>query len=210
MSNTKFEISNITLKVTPNASSVKEKVADATKRKKAMNETLTEAWERVMKTKAYETKKERFDAVREAMVSGELGRESGSQGKRLSAAEVERLYAVLKERNRERILQEMADNVPDNYWLITDEQRLAEFLVRLDEEEEIVFDVETTGVDVWKDHIVGHVITAIKADIHAYIPTKHITDQAQLPNEYVLKKLRPYYENESIGKLAHNAKLLVL
>src|SRR5699024_7005111 len=90
--------------------------------------------------------------------------------------------------------------------LITTEERLDEFLSILDEEDEIVFDVETTGTDVWEDYIVGHVITAIKADIHAYVPTKHDDPAPQLDNEYVNEKLRPYYEDESLGKIAHNAK----
>lgn len=204
----KVEITNIQIKVPRVQDEVKsrENVVDADKRKKANNESLEDAWRRIMGTKAYESKREKFDEIRRAMFSGEIGREPGSQGKRLSAAEVDRLWKVLQERQREQRLAEMAASVPKNYWLITDEQRLDEFCTLLDNEEEIVFDVETTGTDVWKDHIVGHVITAIKADIHAYIPTKHETDQKQLGNDLVIRKLKPYYENADIGKLAHNAK----
>src|SRR5699024_8579091 len=84
--------------------------------------------------------------------------------------------------------------------------QLDEFLRLVDGEEEIVFDVETTGVDVWSDYIVGHVISAVEADIHAYIPTKHEDNTPQLNNEYVNDQLRPYYEDASLGKIAHNAK----
>src|SRR5690606_22121123 len=56
------------------------------------------------------------------------------------------------------------------------------------------------------DYIVGNVLTAVAADIHAYIPTKHQTDEPQLPHEYVMKRLKPYYENEAIEKIAHNSK----
>src|SRR5690625_3817888 len=99
----------------------------------------------------------------------------------------------------------MVYNTPDNYWLITDEIQLAEFLDILDEEDEIVFDVETTGTDVWNDYIVGHVITAVKADVHAYIPTKHDDPRPQLDNALVNRFLKPHYEDETLGKIAHNA-----
>src|SRR5690625_2113922 len=99
----------------------------------------------------------------------------------------------------------MVENTPDNYWLITDEKRLDEFLALLDDEDEIVFDVETTGTDVWEDYLVVHVITAVKADVHAYIPTKHEDPAPQLDHSYVLDRLRPYYEDKTLGKIAHNA-----
>src|SRR5690606_31049281 len=107
---------------------------------------------------------------------------------------------------REQKLQKMVEETPSNYWLITDEETFEEFLRILDGEDEIVFDVETTGTDVWNDYIVGHVISAVKADIHAYIPTRHKTTRRQLPHDYVNARLKPYYENPAIGKIAHNAK----
>src|SRR5699024_10705612 len=100
----------------------------------------------------------------------------------------------------EERLRKMVEETPNNYWLITDKNDLNDFLRLIDDEDEIVFDVETTGTDVWEDYIVGHVISAVKAGIHAYIPTKHVDTTPQLDNEYVNDKLRPYYENESLGK----------
>ncbi|WP_181349432.1 DNA polymerase [Thalassobacillus sp. CUG 92003] len=185
------------------------KVADARKRQadaqEANAEPLEEAWGRIMRSKSYANNQAKMDAVKQAMFSGELGREDGAKGK-FSAAEALRLYKYLAEQKREERLRDMAESVPDNYWLVTDEASLTELTHILDDEKEIVFDVETTGVNVWRDRIVGHVITAIQADIHAYIPTKHKTDHPQLDNEYVVKTLKPYYENPSLGKLAHNAK----
>lgn len=183
-----------------------KRVAAAAQRKKAATETLDEAWARIMAMKNSATDAQRLREVQSAMTEGLIGREPSSAGKRFSKAEALRLYKKLAEIKRKETLRNMVENTPDNYWLITDEAKLNEFLAILDNEDEIVFDVETTGTDVWKDHIVGHVITAIKADIHVYIPTKHKTDDRQLPNDYVVEKLKPYYENESIGKLAHNAK----
>ena len=183
-----------------------KRLAAAAQRKKAATETLDEAWARIMAMKNSATDAQRLREVQSAMAEGLIGREPFSAGKRFSKAEALRLYKKLAEIKREETLRNMVENTPDNYWLITDEAKLNDFLAILDNEDEIVFDVETTGTDVWKDRIVGHVITAIKADIHAYIPTRHKTDDRQLPNDYVVAKLKPYYENESIGKLAHNAK----
>src|SRR5699024_9251435 len=142
----------------------------------------------------------RLAEVKRAMEAGETGREAESTGKRFSKAEAVRLWRVLDEKLAEARLREMVDNTADNYWLITDEGALDEWLRLLDEEDEIVFDVETTGTDVWNDYIVGHVITSVKADVHAYIPTKHDDPAPQLDNALVNEKLRPYYEDESLGK----------
>lgn len=184
----------------------KQRIASAEKRKAAATETLDESWQRIFASKLSDTDAERLRQVQAAMSAGKIGREAGKEGKRFSKAEGLRLYKVLAEQMRDETLRKMVEETPANYWLITDEQRLDEFLAILADEDEIVFDVETTGTNVWSDYIVGHVITAIKADIHAYIPTKHKTDTPQLDNEYVVEKLRPFYEDSSIGKLAHNAK----
>src|SRR5690625_4148651 len=140
------------------------------------------------------------------MEAGEIGREAESAGKRFSKAEALRLWRVLDEKRAEDRLREMVENTPDNYRLITDEGELDGLLRLLDEEDEIVFDVETTGTDVWSDYIVGHVITAVKADVHAFITTKHDDDRPQLDHDWVIEQLRPIYEDETLGKIAHNAK----
>ncbi len=196
----------------PTASEAKEAIKTATKRKADANESMEDAWQRIFESKLTDADRNKLIEVKRAMDSGTIGRspeervnKNGSP-KRFSKAEALRLYKVLLEDQREETLRKMVEDTPDNYWLITDEARLDEFLRLLADEEEIVFDVETTGTDVWSNYIVGHVITAVKADIHAYIPTKHKTGAKQLDNDYVVRKLKPIYEDESIGKLAHNAK----
>lgn len=201
------KIGNIRLKGDDGAG--KQSARSAEKRKASANETIEEAWERIMQSKSYRDNKAQLDEVKAAMEAGEIGREpvpEGKKQKKFSAAEAKRLYKVLQRKKREQRLREMVDNTPDNYWLVTDVPKLDELCGLLDGEDEIVFDVESTGTDVWTDYIVGHVITAIKADVHAYIPTKHESQEKQLDNDYVVDKLRPYYEDESLGKLAHNAK----
>ncbi|PAD91653.1 hypothetical protein CHH52_13605 [Shouchella clausii] len=146
------------------------------------------------------------------MDAGVIGRDprdavtKAGRPKAFSKAEALRLYPGLLEKKRADMLAKMVAETPDNYWLITTKARLDEFLALLAAEDEIVFDVETTGVDIFNDYIVGHVISAVKADVHAYIPTKHVTETAQLDHDYVTERLKPYYEDGRLGKIAHNAK----
>lgn len=184
-----------------------EATKKAAKAKKAATETLAEAWERIFKLKNDDATLEKLNAVKAAMDAGTLGREPESAGKKFSKAEAERLFAVLKERYREELLQKMADEVPDNYHLITTKAALLRLVQILNAEKEIVFDVETTGVDVFGgDFIVGHVLTAVSKDLHFYIPTKHLDNPQQLDHDYVMETLKPVYENPFTLKIAHNAK----
>lgn len=209
---TGIKVSNISLKSGPSSEEkeeVKKRVKDASSRKKQAEETIEEAWSRIFNMKNSITDSKRLKEVKAAMDSGEIGREPAPEGKkqkRFSKTEALRLFREIERKRIQIRLKEMADNVPDNYWLIQDEVSLKKLTEILDDEKEIVFDVETTGTNVREDYIVGHVITAIESDIHAYIPTKHKTGSRQLPNELVLQSLKPYYEDESLGKLAHNAK----
>lgn len=186
--------------------SPKQAVKAAAKRKQAATETMDDAWQRILSMKNSDADQRKLNEVRAAMAEGLIDREPSVAAKRFSKAEALRLYMQLRERQREETLRKMVEEMPDNYWLITDAAKLDEFLSLLADEKEIVFDVETTGTDVWSDYIVGHVISAVKADIHAYIPTKHKTDAKQLDNDFVLRMLKPYYEDENIGKIAHNAR----
>ncbi|MBW3113529.1 DNA polymerase I [Bacillus sp. MCCB 382] len=182
------------------------KVKQASAKKKAANETLDEAWQRILAMKNSSPDQERLLAVKKAISEGTLGRSPSDAGKRLSKAECLRLYKELADQQREETLRKMVEKTPDNYWLIQDEATLDKFTAIVQSEKEIVFDVETTGTDIFEDYIVGNVITAVSADIHAYIPTKHITDGKQLSHDLVIRKLKPIYEDESIGKIAHNGK----
>ena len=180
-----------------------DSLAKASSKKKANMETLDEAWERIMAMKNSDTDNARIAEVRRAYNAGTIGRDSPD--KRFSKAEALRMWRKLDEIKQAERLRKMVEDMPDTYWLITDKERLDEFITLVNDESEIVFDVETTGTDVYSDYIVGHVISAVKADIHAYIPTKH-DEGDQLNSAYVNEVLRPLYEDESVGKIAHNAK----
>lgn len=189
---------------TDNAAS--DRVKAAAKKKADATESIDEAWARILAMKNSDSDHAKLLEVKNGMQAGLIGRNPLDAPKKFSKAEALRLFKALKEARREETLRKMVEETPPNYWLITNEKKLAEFVGLLEKETEIVFDVETTGTDWNSDFIVGHVISAIQADIHAYIPTKHKTDHPQLPHDLVTETLRPFYENERVGKLAHNAK----
>ena len=178
-------------------------LSQAAAKKRDSLETIEEAWARILAMKNSDTDNARIAEVRRAYNAGTIGRDSPD--KRFSKAEALRMWRKLDEIKQAERLHKMVEDMPDTYWLITDKERLDEFMTLVNDESEIVFDVETTGTDVYSDYIVGHVISAVKADIHAYIPTKH-DEGDQLNSDYVNEVLRPLYEDESVGKIAHNAK----
>lgn len=179
---------------------------EVSKRKTAATETIQEAWTRILAMKNSDSDLRKLHEVKRAMDCGTIGRDDVSAVKRFSKAEALRIHAKLQEERINQIRREMVEQTPDNYWLVNSKEKLDELCSLLDNEVEICFDVETTGTDVYNDYIVGQVISAVKANIHAYIPTKHETDIQQLEHDYVIQRLKPYYENESLGKIAHNAK----
>ena len=196
----------LTLNIPAKQTGATDALQAAAERKTKATETLEDAWIRILAMKNSDPDNAKLHAVKHAMDRGKLGRDPASASKRFSKAEALRLYAILHEQLREQKLTQMVEEMPSNYRLITDKTTFEAFLQTLELETEIVFDVETTGTNWHKDYIVGHVISAIDADIHAYIPTKHDTEMEQLDHVYVTDKLRRFYEDASIGKLAHNAK----
>ena len=189
-----------------------ERAKKAQDRKKQSTETLEEAWQRIFSQKNSDADLAKLREVKAAMDAGKIGRQPedmfNKKGtpKKFSKAEAKRLYEKLREMRRKEILENMKANVPSNYELIQEKTHLDEFLTAMNKEDEIVFDVETTGTDVWEDEIVGIALTLPQADRHAYIPTNHETDEKQLDREYVLKRLEPYFNDKHLKKVAHNGK----
>src|SRR5690625_258311 len=205
----RIEIGDIKLKGGNDSAESKTKVKDAEKRKKSANETIDEAWVRILAMKNSDTEQRRLLAVKQAMEKGEIGREPVPEGKRqgkFSKAEALRLFKTLEQRQIRARLSGMVENTPDNYVLITKERELEYAINELSREEIVVFDVETTGVDVYSDIIVGHVLSATKANIHYYIPTDHDDPSPELDRNYGADRLRPLYENPNTGFIAHNSK----
>jgi len=154
----------------------------------------------------------RLLAVKNAMVTGTLGRHPSSVGKRFSKAEAMRMWSDLQEMTRADTLRRMVDERPASYFLITKEAQLSALISELKNEVEIAVDTETTGVDVYTDVIVGIsftlpsvlVIPCVDKGKHVYIPVDHV-DIEQLSREYVLSELQDVLYSEDIGKVLHNA-----
>lgn len=169
------------------------------------NETFEEAWERVLGMKNTDAQQEKLIEVMSAMQSGKIVRRSDKTNRKFSKSEALEYWEDLEEERIAAELQDMVDNTPDNYHLITDKPHFERMVSLLKQEEWIVFDVESTGVNIYEDYIVGNVLTAVSKDLHFYIPTKHETQDTQLDHAYVMEGLRDIYEDESIKKIAHNA-----
>lgn len=183
----------------------KEAVKKAVAKRQQAVETIEEAWERILAMKNSETDGNRLREVREAMAMGVIGRHPSDASKRFSKAEALRLWAELNERKKAEKLAEMVRNTPPTYRLITTEQQLRNLVAVLRREPIIAVDTETTGVDVYADEIVGISLTLPTVDRHVYIPVAH-DEGEQIPRDTVLNALRPILEDESIGKVLHNAK----
>jgi DNA polymerase-1 len=138
------------------------------------------------------------------MAEGSIGRNPSDAAKRFSKAEALRLYKQLAESQREAKLAELVAKTPSNYELITTERQFERLLTELAAEPIIAVDTETTGLDIYEDVIVGISLTLPSIDKHVYIPVDHVGVE-QLSREYVLEGLRPFIENEALGKVLHNA-----
>lgn len=191
----------LNLKSAISTEEAKLRVADAVKKKVAANETIDEAWLRILAMKNSESDQAKLLEVRKAMAEGSIGRNPSDAAKRFSKAEALRMYKQLAESQREEKLAQLVAKTPANYHLITTERQFELLLSELANEPIIAVDTETTGLDYYVDKIVGISLTLPQADKHVYIPVGYAD---QLPREYVLEGLRGYFENAEYGKVLHN------
>lgn len=166
-------------------------------------EPIEESWKRIFNMKNTPADLEKLVEVKRALDLGEIPREDTS--KRFSKAEALRLWALLREAQREHKIQELIKKTPENYRLVQTTEQFLEMLALLNREELIGLDTETTGVDVYLDDLVGVSLTLPKADIHFYIPVAH-DEGEQLDRGYVLGNLKGYFTNKHLKKVLHNAK----
>lgn len=153
-----------------------------------------------LKNTANDLKK--LKAVKKAIESEELGTNVTSL-KKFSKTHALGLYAVLVEQQKEATIKEMIENKPDNYHLVDNTVSLFDMCQKLNDEEIIALDTETTGVE-HKDVTVGMSLTLPKADQHYYIPYRHTTGEKQLAPEIVFKAVKPHLER--LDLVLHNAK----
>ncbi len=90
-----------------------------------------------------------------------------------------------------------------NYEIVTDMDGLNSMIDGLRAKGEFAFDTETTGLDSMKSDLVG-LSFSIKSEHAWYVAIGH-EEGTQVPVAEGLAALRPLFEDESIGKIAHNA-----
>jgi len=84
--------------------------------------------------------------------------------------------------------------IKDGYYLINNKEEVKEFVDKLKEKEEFVFDTETDGLDVFNSKLLG-VSFSWKPGEAYYVTTKYLNDD--------IKKI---FEDEKVKKIAHNLK----
>ena len=185
-----------------------------TKSKPTKQHKYEPTWEEVWYT-GYEKKKgiaqlsntdkdkERLREVKQAIEGGELLRGVDSLRK-FSKTHALRLYETLKESRKDEYIKQLIQNMPDNYVLVDDHDKLDTLILKLKYADEIALDTETTGLGE-EDRIVGLSISIDKSDYHCYIPVRH-TKGRQFRAKYIFDILKPYLESDYTGKILHNAK----
>lgn len=194
------------------------RVKEAQKKKQAQEyiPTWREVWEDgytapsgkfktpILKTKITDGDRAKLYQVRDAIEAGEIG--IGVENlKKFSKAHALNLYGELKLKRRDAIIAEMLANIPDNYYLITDQEQLQHFVALADQEEELALDTETTGVE-WEDTTVGFSMTLPQADVHFYAPYAHVYEGPQLTREEILGAFKPVMEKHTARLILFNAK----
>lgn len=165
----------------------------------------------IFQTKLSASDEKKLHAVYEAIQAGELSKGVDDM-KKFTKSHALRLYQELTLKRRDFMIKEMIRKRPANYITVLTVPQLQDLTAKLDNEEIVTLDTETTGLNIFgtngeqADLIVGIVLTLPKADLHYYIPFGHTTGEDQLPASTVFEYLKPYLESEDLLKVLHNAK----
>ena len=101
--------------------------------------------------------------------------------------------------------------VQHHYTTILTAEALREVVKEVMQYDRVCFDLETTGLDIFRDRIVG-VSLSVKAHEAWYIPFGHNKDlrpRNDIESEYAAI-LRPLFENEKVAKVGQNMKFDIL
>lgn len=186
----------------------KERVKDAVKRRVDANESVDEAWERILAMKNSDSDRERLLAVRQAMMDGLIGRAPSFAAKRFSKAEALRMWAELNEQTKADTLRKMVENIPEHYVLVRDERTLTQAYEAIEAADIIAIDCETFGtadnpdaaLDPWSGNMAGFSVSSHEYSF--YIPLNHV-ESTELKEQRVLERLRPLLETKP--SVMHNA-----
>lgn len=209
-----------------------ERVKAAAKRKADATETVEEAFDRVGGLKFSDKERELYDVARTAFFSGTVGRLS--EGKLNKGEVLEMGRRVLGEREKElrqqRIRETLASK-PNNYFILTDDAELPNFIGRIREEVKLqreqwagrferlgvesmtAGDFEGTGIDAYIDLSIGFSIWLPLLNEGYYLAYGHVeiagTDYGfkegdpQLTRSKVLAAITPYLSHPKHGKSFH-------
>lgn len=122
-----------------------------------------------------------------------------------------RLFRELEFSSLLKTLTPHADLDKSEYSNITSEDEFLKLLERMKEKGEFSIDIESTGKDPMIAEIVGISIST-EPNSACYIPLSHIYPDAphQLKKEYVLEKMKPILEDETLRKIGQNIKYEVV
>ena len=91
-----------------------------------------------------------------------------------------------------------------HYELIINKKQLEVWISKVKKSSLLVIDTETTGLEYMDDKLVG-ISLSVEAGKAAYIPLAHLNEE-QLPEDLVLKKLKPLLESPKIKIVGQNLK----
>jgi DNA polymerase-1 len=138
----------------------------------------------------------------------------------------EKLRKVFEELEFKSLLRELGDNQTaeqeiavseptvssvsyDNYHMVLSEKNLDSVLERIDMTKEVSIDLETTSQNPMRAEIVGIALSPAPHEAY-YVPVAHrsmvFDSTKQLKPLYVLHRLKPMIEDESICKIGQNLK----
>lgn len=204
----------------PKSTGATERVKSASKKKEVATQQITwvELWDTgyetatgkrkagIFQTKITELDRKRLLEVKHAIEVGELG-VGVPDLKKFSKSHALNLFRVLRESRKGAVIADMIAKWPENYHLVNTIEKFLPLLDLLKQEEYIGLDTETNGLRYFHgDNIVGLSMSLPKADYHCYIPLRHNVPEAQLDAQAVFNFLKPYLEDEQLGKVLHNAK----
>ena len=106
---------------------------------------------------------------------------------------------------RETIPEKKHQNInKKNYYLITNEKEIDEWINEAEEAGELAIDTETSSLDAHQADLVG-ISLSTKIGKACYIPIGH-KFKGCLKKETVIKKLKPLLEDKSVKKIGQNIK----
>ena len=112
---------------------------------------------------------------------------------------------ALEEAKTELIFTEKQQTISKkNYYLITNEKQIDDWISEAEEAGELAIDTETSSLDAHQAELVG-ISLSTKIGKACYIPIGH-KFKGCLKKETVIKKLKPLLEDKSVKKIGQNIK----